>query len=148
MLKNDCSINKIDCHNQICKKIDELKKSKKLKWLRNLSRKLLWNRSRIIDKNFIRIANKLNHIATKRSLWCWKNPNLLMPICPICQGDGCLSRDTRMGHQHCTEPCPMDIGCNGTGTVSDYKFEKIKENTIRGEIMSIETGKKYKVRLK
>jgi uncharacterized protein YbaR (Trm112 family) len=65
--------------------------------------------------------------------------------CPLCHGDGCLPCDNEKGKHHCTKPCPITVGCNGSGRVSDYKYRKILSNIENGYIICGKCGKKYKV---
>ena len=65
--------------------------------------------------------------------------------CPICHGDGCVPCDTRGGKAHCTKPCPITVGCNGSGRVSHYKYNRILQMAENGCIVCPKCGKKYKI---
>jgi hypothetical protein len=67
--------------------------------------------------------------------------------CPVCGGCGCVPCDDRNGNAHYTEPCPIEVGCNGAGLVSHHKYLKILSKTKNGCILCDETGKKYRVNL-
>ena len=56
------------------------------------------------------------------------------PTCPICGGDGCLPQNSKQGHRWHTAPCPIEIGCNGAGFVSDFKMKKILGLAVKGRV--------------
>jgi uncharacterized protein YbaR (Trm112 family) len=60
------------------------------------------------------------------------------PTCPICGGDGCLPQDNNKGHRWQTAPCPIVIGCNGAGFVSDFKYQKIMGLVVKGRVWCAE----------
>jgi hypothetical protein len=76
MLRSECSLSQDKYHQQICKKIDEIRDILRANSISyNLEQQLLLRRSNVVDHNFQRIADKLNHIQPENPIELRDMPN-------------------------------------------------------------------------